>query len=98
MFRPCLIAALLFGCYGVGLAQSADDGAGLDFFEQKVRPLLVERCYECHSREAKKIQGGLRLDSRAGILQGGDSGPAVVAGKPTESRLIDGGGYQGEAH
>ncbi len=58
----------------------------LEFFEQKIRPLLVERCYECHSAEAKKLKGGLRLDSRDGFLKGGDSGPAIVPGKPEKRR------------
>ena len=48
---------------------------GLDFFEKKIRPVLVEHCYECHSQEAKKVRGGLLLDTRAGLLKGGDSGP-----------------------
>ncbi len=61
---------------------------GLEFFEQKIRPLLVERCYECHSAEAKKLKGGLRLDSREGFLKGGDSGPAIVPGKPEKSLFI----------
>jgi hypothetical protein len=57
------------------------------YFEQMVRPLLIERCYTCHS-EAKKINGGLRLDSRRGWLEGGDSGPAISPGKTNESLLI----------
>lgn len=60
----------------------------LAFFETKVRPLLVERCYECHSSEAKEIQGGLALDSRAGWQTGGDTGPALEPGKPDASLLI----------
>ncbi len=59
----------------------------LEFFEKQVRPVLVERCYECHS--AKEVSGGLRLDSRVGVMAGGDSGVVVVAGKPAESRLIE---------
>lgn len=59
-----------------------------EFFEKKIRPLLDERCYECHSAEANKFKGGLRLDIRDGALKGGDSGPAVIPGKPEESLLI----------
>jgi hypothetical protein len=59
-----------------------------DFFEQHIRPLLVEHCYECHSAKAKKLKGGLRLDTPGGILKGGDTGLAVVGGKPEESLLI----------
>src|SRR5262245_50580516 len=58
------------------------------FFEQRIRPLLVNHCYECHSRGAKKLRGGLALDSRAGVRKGGDSGPAIVAGQPDRSLLI----------
>jgi cytochrome c553 len=72
--------------YGQSPAQAS--AADLAFFEAKVRPLLVENCYRCHSASAKKIKGGLRLDSRAAILKGGDSGPAVVPGQPQKSRLI----------
>ncbi|MSR56567.1 MAG: DUF1553 domain-containing protein [Planctomycetaceae bacterium] len=61
------------------------------FFENKVRPILVARCFECHSD--KKQEAGLRLDSREALLKDGDSGPAVVAGKPEESRLIEVIGY-----
>ena len=57
-------------------------------FEQHIRPLLAEHCYECHSSESKSLQGGLRLDTPNGILVGGDSGPSVVASKPDESLLI----------
>lgn len=60
----------------------------LDFFERKIRPVLVERCYECHSVGAKKIKGGLLLDSREGMIKGGDAGAAVVPGEPEKSRLI----------
>ncbi|MFM7059190.1 MAG: PSD1 and planctomycete cytochrome C domain-containing protein [Planctomycetota bacterium] len=59
-----------------------------DFFETRIRPVLVEHCYECHSSDSRPLQGGLRLDSRAGLLQGGDSGPAVVPGKPASSLLL----------
>ena len=60
---------------------------GLHFFEQKVRPLLVEHCYSCHSVE-EKIKGGLALDSKQGWQQGGDSGPAIIPGHPDTSLLI----------
>jgi hypothetical protein len=63
----------------------ADD---LDFFAAKIQPLLEQRCYECHSHGAKKLKAGLFLDSRSGVLQGGDSGPALVAGEPDKSLLI----------
>jgi hypothetical protein len=62
------------------------DGPAIEFFEKEVRPLLSAKCLGCHGSEKQK--GGLRLDSRASILAGGDSGPAIVPGKPEESRLV----------
>jgi hypothetical protein len=58
------------------------------FFESKVRPVLVNHCYECHSAKSAEIKGGLLLDSRAGLLKGGDHGPPVTAGDPDASLLI----------
>ncbi len=60
----------------------------VEFFEKQVRPVLVERCYECHSAE-KKTKGGLALDTREATLKGGDNGPVVVAGDPEKSLLIE---------
>src|SRR5438876_471640 len=67
------------------------DAKGIEFFEKKIRPVLVENCYKCHSalaQKSNKLRGGLLLDSRAGVLKGGDTGPAVVPGKPTEGTLL----------
>jgi hypothetical protein len=84
----------------VGLTARADGPKGgatvppaitepqLAFFETKIRPVLVEHCYECHAVGAKIIQGGLRVDHREGLLRGGDSGPAVVAGDAGASLLL----------
>ena len=61
------------------------------FFEKKIRPVLVESCYKCHSAEAQalgKLKGGFFLDTREGVLAGGETGPAVVPGKPEESLLV----------
>lgn len=60
----------------------------LDFFEKRVRPLLVQRCFECHSAKAEKLKGGLLLDSREAILTGGDSGPAAVVGDIEKSLIV----------
>jgi hypothetical protein len=59
-----------------------------EFFESKIRPLLADNCYKCHSAQSEKVKGGLLLDSRDGILNGGDSGPAIVPGDPEKSLLI----------
>jgi hypothetical protein len=72
----------------LGSARATLADPGTDFFEKKVRPILLERCYECHSAE-QKIKGGLRLDSREGWLKGGDSGPAAHAGDPDKSLLVE---------
>ena len=64
------------------------DRAGIEFFEKAVRSLLAKHCYECHSDAKKQKKGGLLLDLRAGWQTGGDSGPAIVPGKPDESLLI----------
>ena len=70
-------------------ANAADDPKGIEFFENKIRPVLVNSCYECHSAKSAKLKGGLLVDSKEGLLKGGDTGkPAVVPGKPTESLLI----------
>jgi hypothetical protein len=62
---------------------------GLAFFERKIRPVLVNSCYECHSSEAEKLKGGLALDTREGLRLGGDTGPAVVPGDLKASLLIE---------
>ena len=54
---------------------------GLELFENKIRPVLVKHCYECHSADGKKVKGGLLVDSHEGLLKGGDSGPALGLGK-----------------
>ncbi|MEX2168634.1 MAG: PSD1 and planctomycete cytochrome C domain-containing protein [Pirellulales bacterium] len=73
----------------VALASTAITSEQLTFFEAKIRPVLVAHCYECHSAEAQELEGGLQLDVKEGWQAGGDSGePAIVPGKPDESRLI----------
>ena len=75
---------------GIVIASSqvnADD-ANLEFFEKKIRPLLVTHCYECHSADAKKLGGDLYLDSREAVLKGGESGASIHPGEPDKSLLI----------
>ena len=84
-----LLIVFLAGTFRVESAEP--DRKGLDFFEAKIRPMLVTHCYECHSMGAaakKNLKGALLLDSRDGCRKGGESGPAVVPGKPGESLLI----------
>ena len=89
LLSACAVLAVVSG------ARAADSPAdGMEFFETKIRPVLVEHCYECHSAKAKKVRGGLRLDSRARLLAGGDRGPAVVPGDPDKSLLLEAVGYK----
>ncbi len=78
-----VLVALIFS--GAANAASPPDTA---YFETHIRPLLAEHCYECHSAESKELKGGLRLDSREGLLKGGSSGPAVIPGRVGKSLLI----------
>lgn len=73
---------------GAPIDAAAPDTANIEFFEKKIRPVLVEHCYKCHSHDAEKVKGGLLLDTRDGLLKGGDSGPAIVPGDPEKSLLI----------
>lgn len=96
--RRCLIVAVLLISSASSSFAQAPTEEGLVFFEQKIRPVLVQHCYSCHSlgaRDAKKLQGGLFLDSAAGTLAGGENGPAIVLGKSAESRLLKGLKYDG---
>ena len=78
----CLIGGL------TGRAAEAFATEDLEFFEKRIRPLLAERCYECHSAGAKKLKGGLHLDSRAAVIKGGETRAAVVPGQPDKSLLV----------
>ena len=76
-------------------AEEPADPAQLEFFEARIRPVLIKNCYQCHSTKAKSVKGNLLLDSRTGTRKGGDSGPALVAGKPADSLLLDALKYEG---
>src|SRR5581483_7982699 len=96
--RPRIVT--IAACIGIALvalpaADARDDAPpaapSAEFFEKKIRPVLAGHCYQCHSADAqraKKLKAGLLLDNRDGLLHGGDSGPAVIPGKPDDSRLI----------
>lgn len=76
-------------------ALPATQEQNFEFFEKQVRPILAARCYECHSGRLEKPKGGLRLDMRQAAFKGGDTGPAIVPGKPQESLLVDAIRYDG---
>jgi mono/diheme cytochrome c family protein len=86
VMRRLLIACLILAA--AGPARAEEKAEGIEFFEKKIRPLFVKHCYECHSADAKKLRGELHLDTRAGVLKGGATGPAIVAGHPDKSLLI----------
>jgi len=93
----CLMVWATLATVAVGIAQETPPRNALapeklEFFESKVRPILVQRCYECHS--GQESNGGLRLDYREGLLKGGDSGPALQADEPQGSLLLRAIRYQ----
>jgi hypothetical protein len=83
--RASLSLLLIFAA---GASALAGPGAGNEFFEKKIRPVLAAQCFECHSAQAHKTKGKLALDSKSGLLKGGDSGPVFIGGKPGDSLLI----------
>jgi hypothetical protein len=94
-YRSALAAAFLALTPVPTLRAAEPTAEQLAFFENKVRPVLSTRCYSCHSQTTKKPKGGLVLDRRAAMLAGGDSGPALVPGKPAASLLVKAVRYDG---
>lgn len=89
MSRIVLAISIVAGFFSFSSVSAREpDAEGIRFFEQKIRPVLVEHCYECHSANSKTLRGNLRLDTKSGMLSGGDSGPSVVPGDPEESLLL----------
>ena len=95
MLQPSSLAALLVALVPATAVAEMPTAEQLAFFENKVRPVLSARCFECHSQSAKKLKGGLKLDRRESILKGGETGPALVPGKPSVSLLIKAIRYDG---
>lgn len=100
--RTPLRWALLMGWLVAGASSSgrADETPNvergrIEFFENRIRPVLVEHCYACHSVDSEEAEGGLLLDSAAGLLGGGDSGPAIESGDPHASLLLAAIRYDG---
>jgi cytochrome c553 len=97
IFRRSILATILsislLAPPGTGFAQEPDDrvveneAEGLAFFESNIRPVLVRECYSCHSVQTGQAKGGLQLDTKSGLLVGGDSGPSLVPGSPEDSLL-----------
>ncbi len=85
-------AVCLLLCFAT--AATADDQAGVEFFEAKIRPVLVEHCYSCHSASSDKVQGGLLLDTRDVMRKGGDSGPSVSPNSVDDSLIVSAMKYE----
>ena len=95
-FCPHYVAAFLLLTSARGSAFGDDSKADdVAFFENKIRPVLVKHCYECHASDSKELGGKLLLDSRAAMRTGGETGPAVVAGNPDDSLIIQALRYDG---
>src|SRR5262245_52858693 len=93
-----IIGALTVQVGAAALAAAAEGDAGLALFRERIEPVLKSECFGCHSGTAKELKGGLRLDSREAARRGGDTGAAVVPGKPVKSMIIQAlrheGGYE----
>ncbi len=86
-YALCLLLGAAFSGETLRADDTLDDGQQLEFFEKQVRPLLVAKCYECHAGE--KIKGGLSVESRSRLIDGGDTAAAIVPGDPENSLLIE---------
>ena len=106
MFIRCIIFSVKF-CINTCLilfalnnfCLFAETESNVSFFENKIRPLLVEKCFSCHSEEAEtngKLKAGLLLDSAESIIKGGDSGAVLVPGKPEDSKIFEAVLYKNE--
>ncbi|MEM7312756.1 MAG: PSD1 and planctomycete cytochrome C domain-containing protein, partial [Planctomycetota bacterium] len=82
-----VLLCVLVAC-GLSRADQPLGSEAIDFFESKIRPVLVEHCYECHAVESDSVGGELLLDSREGIARGGENGPAIDVKSPGSSRLL----------
>src|SRR3982750_2304320 len=78
-----------FSLLACGISSAAEPAESVEFFEKRIRPVLSEQCYKCHSSTSEKLKGGLMLDSREALLKGGDTGPAITPGHPENSLLAE---------
>ncbi|HZF00215.1 MAG TPA: PSD1 and planctomycete cytochrome C domain-containing protein [Planctomycetota bacterium] len=88
MRRAIPFIALILGLAGPVRSQDDSDRDRLDFFEKRIRPVLVDKCYSCHSPQAEKVKGNFLLDTQEGLVKGGDGGPSITPGDPDKSLLI----------
>src|ERR1044071_5679398 len=92
-----IVSSFCVGIVFLASSHAAETPVDSAFFETRIRPVLVESCYKCHSAESERVKGGLLLDTREGLLKGGDSGAAIVPGDPEKSSLIRALRYKDEA-
>ena len=83
--RDCIVGLIVSAAFSAPVAAQTTD---IEFFEAKIRPVLVQKCYGCHNSKMSAPMGSLVLDTKDGLLKGGVHGPALVPGKPDESRLL----------
>lgn len=93
MIRSLFILLALFATGPSARGQFSNSAEALTFFEEKIRPVLAEKCYSCHSAESEKLKGSLQVDHLEHLITGGETGPSVVSGKPEESLLIEAMSY-----
>jgi len=99
MIKAIALTSLLLATLNEGVFANSPNSDQIDFFETKIRPLLANNCFACHSQKANskgKLKAGLYLDSHKGLIRGGDSGPAVSPGKPDQSRIVEAVLYRNE--
>src|SRR5687767_11009758 len=95
MRKSALILSTLLLALRLAPAMAEPSARDIEFFEKKIRPVLVENCYKCHSAESEKLKGGFRIDSRELLLKGGESArPAITLGEPDKSLLIEAISYK----
>jgi hypothetical protein len=99
MIKAIALTSLLLATHHEVVFANSPNSDQIDFFETKIRPLLANNCFACHSQKANskgKLKAGLYLDSHKGLIRGGDSGPAVSPGKPDQSRIVEAVLYRNE--
>ena len=80
-----------------GISAAAEPAGSAEVFEKRIRPVLSEQCYKCHSSTSEKLKGGLMLDSREACLKGGDTAPAITPGDPENVAVADDGAIEWQA-
>ena len=95
-FKTCALVTLasFFGQLSFGQEDNPLSAESLQYFEAKIRPVLIEHCYRCHSSDGQGIRGGLSVENKDALLAGGESGPAIVPGNLSESTLWSAINYQ----